>query len=140
MTLVRRYEIAEESMAPTLLPGDYVVAKQVRSNIDRGSIVVFEHQDLVGYELVKRVIALEGEKVLAVNGRVDIDGAPDIDTWAQDRSNWSGEWTVPQGSVFVLGDRRLHSQGDSREVGPIPLVDLHRVVFRYWPARRIAWF
>ena len=45
-------------MRPTLNPGDYVVASTGRTP-GRGDIVVFEHPDRSGFEVVKRVVAVE---------------------------------------------------------------------------------
>src|SRR5438093_1499545 len=55
-----RVEVEEESMTPTLEPGDYLLAVRSRS-VRRGSLVVLEHPDRPGYEMVKRVAAMPGE-------------------------------------------------------------------------------
>ncbi len=56
---LRRYEIAEESMAPKLLPGDYVVAVRRPRRVRPGAVVVFEHPGRPGFTLVKRVVAID---------------------------------------------------------------------------------
>ena len=48
-----RYEIAEESMAPALGPGDWVLAEKRPRRIRPGMVVVFEMRP--GFEAVKRV-------------------------------------------------------------------------------------
>jgi hypothetical protein len=57
-----RVEVAGASMAPTLRSGDFLVAVRSRG-IHRGSLVVVEHPDRTGYEMVKRVGAVPGDRV-----------------------------------------------------------------------------
>ncbi len=107
-----RFEIAERSMAPALLPGDYVVAVRY-APVERGSVVVFPHPGRDDFYLVKRVAALPGDEVA---GRI-----------------------LEAGLVWVLGDDLNASTDDSRALGPIPIGAIEaRVVWRYWPARRIG--
>ncbi|HEV8419899.1 MAG TPA: signal peptidase I [Actinomycetota bacterium] len=106
-------EVEGESMAPTLRPGDYLVAVRLR-RVRRGSLVVVEHPDRPGYEMVKRVAALPGERV-------------------EDRILGTDEY-------WVTGDN-VDGSSDSRNFGPVgPDVLRGRVVLRYWPARRTNWF
>ncbi len=49
---MRRFEIADMSMAPALLPGDYLIARRDESP-GPGEIVVFEQR--AGFWMVKRV-------------------------------------------------------------------------------------
>jgi signal peptidase I len=45
----------------------------------------------------------------------------------------AGQWVVPQGEIFLLGDHRSHS-ADSREFGPVTLDHvIGRAWLRYWP-------
>jgi nickel-type superoxide dismutase maturation protease len=101
-----RVEVDGESMAPTLKPGDYLVA--VRSHgVRRGSIVVVEHPSRPGYEMVKRVGAMPGE-------------------WVPDRMLGPDEY-------WITGDNPDGST-DSRTFGPVSIEAIRgRVMFRYWP-------
>ena len=134
---VRRYEVAEESMAPELMPGDYLLTVPA-GNPWRGDLVVFPHPARPGFELVKRVVALPGRHVTIGAGQVHLDGAPLAERWADGPTRPEGEWTVPAGHVFVLGDRRSVSVDDSRQIGPVPIQGAWRVAARYWPAGRIG--
>ncbi|MDH3499527.1 MAG: signal peptidase I [Acidimicrobiia bacterium] len=128
--IYRRFEVAERSMEPTLSAGDYVVASRYVDRMQLGDIVVFEHPQQGGFWLVKRVIGVAGDVVVIDDGRVTRNGA------AVDGLNTPGQgtWKVPAGALFVLGDNRQASSGDSRSLGPVSigLVD-GVVVFRYWP-------
>ncbi len=136
---VRRYEIAEHSMAPTLLAGDYVVAVAVRRPVVRGDIVILDDLDRPGFELVKRVIGLPGEVVTVANGQVHIDGAVLPEPWADGPTLPGGEWQLGSDEIFVLGDHRAASSGDGREIGPVPeRAAAWSVEFRYWPAGRFG--
>jgi len=52
---LRRYEIAEESMAPSLRPGDRVLATRRPREVRPGNVVVFQLRP--GFDVVKRVVA-----------------------------------------------------------------------------------
>ncbi|HSJ28485.1 MAG TPA: nickel-type superoxide dismutase maturation protease [Acidimicrobiia bacterium] len=59
---MRRFRIAEESMLPTLRPGDIVLATTDRRP-PAGSVVVFRHPRREDLWLVKRVTALGGDEM-----------------------------------------------------------------------------
>jgi signal peptidase I len=105
-------------MAPTLLPGDWALAVSVRRP-KRGDIVVVEHPDRPGYEMVKRVGAVPGEVVARTN--------PDGTSIAQ---------VLARDEFWVLGDHEPAST-DSRHFGPVGLDGLKaRVILVYWPTER----
>lgn len=136
---LRRYEVAEHSMAPTLLPGDYVVAIRSRRAPMRGDVIVFPHPSRHGFELVKRVVALPGEHVAIRSGRTYIDDAALPEPWAAAPTRPDGEWLLGAGELFVLGDARALSAEDSRDIGPVSLAGAAWVVTcRYWPRQRIG--
>jgi inner membrane protease subunit 1 len=57
-----RVAIEGPSMAPSLLPGDWVIVVTPPS-YRRGDVVVVEHPGRPGYEMVKRLIAVPGDPV-----------------------------------------------------------------------------
>lgn len=135
--VLRRFEIREGSMAPTLEPGDWVIAKRRSEPLSRGDIVVFEDPTGTGMNLVKRVIGVSGERVGIDSGRVTIDGSVLADRWANGVTTPDGQWDVPDGHVWVLGDNRPASKSDSRLYGPIPVETARwHVAGRYWPSTR----
>ena len=83
--------------------------------------------------LVKRAIGLPGEDLSIAGGQVAIDGAVLGEAWADGPTLPDGNWPIPTGSIFTLGDNRRFSSGDGRSSGPVPLAGVRRAVWRYWP-------
>lgn len=135
--LLRRFAIREASMTPTLLDGDWVVAKRRTGVLERGDIVVLDDPGGSGLQLTKRVIGLPGERIGIEGGRVTVNGALLADRWASGATRPDGEWTVGEDEVWLLGDNRAHSISDGRVLGPVPVRDIHwTIVARYWPRDR----
>lgn len=114
------------SMEPNFEGGDFVlVNKQAYTNGNepqKGDVIVFQsrQKDENGDDkkLIKRVIAVEGETVSVDKGKVYINGQELNDEYTKDGIT-NGEVApvvVPEGTVFCLGDNRLHST-DSRFLG-----------------------
>jgi len=137
--LTRRFEIKESSMAPTLEPGDWVLARRRIATPERGDVIVFREPSEAGLNLVKRTIGLPGEDVAITEGRVTINGAVLADPWAHGSTSIDGSWYIPEGHVWVLGDNRGASASDGRTIGPTPIEGIDwQLVSRYWPANRIG--
>ncbi|MDA8083836.1 MAG: signal peptidase I [Nitrospiraceae bacterium] len=109
----------------------------------RGEIIVFKYPEDTKRDFIKRVIAIGGDtvesrdKVVYVNGRKLVEPYvqhvdPDIRPRGADPRDNFGPITVPEGSVFVMGDNRDQSY-DSRFWG---FVDLDKIkgdaVIIYW--------
>jgi len=134
---LHRFAVVEASMRPTLEPGDWLVAQRRTAPPRRGDIVVFEHPEVPGFWVVKRVVGLPGERVEVAGGQVHVDGAILAEPWAEGPTLPEGTWEVPRDAVWVLGDQRALSAADSRTLGPLPLVRVPwKVVARYWPLER----
>lgn len=130
--------VGSDSMAPSFCAGDRLLL--LRGGVDRapqsGDVVTFEHDDGDGARSwLKRVVAVGGQTVTVDDGVVVVDGAPAVEPYL-DEASVDGTFfrlvTVPDGSVFVLGDGREFST-DSRDFGPVPVADVTgRVVGRVW--------
>ena len=120
--LVRLIGVDGHSMVPTLQDGDrlLVVNSLLHHDYQYGDIVVLRKSSFMTEPIVKRVIATAGQTV-------DIDfttGSVYVDdvlleedyiaelTFQQEGTEFP--LTVPEGSVFVMGDNRNHSN-DSRD-------------------------
>ena len=152
--LLQPYEVPTGSMEDTIEVGDRIVGEKVTRWLDmpvsRGDIVVFKNPDGTSDHdiLVKRVIATEGQTVDLRGGRVYVDGAALDEPYVTGQS-WpllqqapgvavSFPYTVPAGSVWVMGDNRENS-ADSRYFGAVPQDSVQAVVvFRYWPLNRLG--
>ena len=134
-----------DSMMNTLNHGEHLIISDIFYTPQRGDIVVFEdYSTTLDKAVVKRVIGLPGETVkivMTADGKfnVYIDGELlDEDYAYYDQkflSYSSGEWTVGENEVFVMGDNRFNSK-DSRDsgVGPISVDSiLGKVIFRFYP-------
>jgi len=106
--------------------------------------VTFDNPDGSGSTLIKRVIATGGQTVDLVGGVVYVDGEPldepytlgkasDPLPYSLSGSEISYPYTVPEGSVWVMGDNRTNSL-DSRYFGTIRVDDItSKAVFIFWP-------
>lgn len=164
--VIQTFFIPSGSMKDTLLVGDHLfvnryiygpaptaVERQLlpARSVKRGDILVFRSVEEPGIDVVKRCIAIAGDKVeisgkhLYLNGeRVEDDAyAQNLDPsviprsrrYAQHplapRDNF-GPLVVPPGHVFCMGDNRDFSH-DSRFWGPLPLSHVKgRAFLIYW--------
>lgn len=126
------------SMVPTIDEFSYIFATRVHNpqkNLERGDIVVFE-SDETGKTLVKRLIGLPGETVVLDNtGKVFIDGEELDEPYVKNRSKISGDFNVPEGCYFFLGDNRSNSlDARSWENPYIPAEKIEgKAQFTIWP-------
>ena len=141
-TLIQTYYIPSTSMTPTLEVGDRLMVYKLAfsiGDVEQGDLVVFcrpsRLPDSPINDFVKRVVALEGEKVEVTDGDLYIDGSRVDEPYLKSSTvtNDFEEVEVPDGHVFVMGDNRQNSR-DSRDFGPIQEELLVGEVFlRIWP-------
>jgi signal peptidase I len=147
--LEARY-IPSGSMLPTLQLQDRVLVEKLRPRLHRplppGTIVVFHAPPALvaaGYDpgaaLIKRVVAVAGDRVEVKEGRLWRNGIPAEPDWAREPMDYALEpLVVPAGQVLVLGDNRNASL-DSHLWGPLPDSDLiGTAIWRYWPLARFG--
>lgn len=115
-----------ESMLPTLHDKDLLLLRSIAYTPEQGDVIVLtkDFSGYVDYPIVKRVVAVENQTVHIDydEGKIYVDGvALDEPYTNENYLTYQGpvmsvnDITVPEGSVFVLGDNRNHSS-DSRHV------------------------
>ncbi len=155
-SVVEAFWVPSGSMLPTIQIGDHLfvnklaygmhlpfVGKEVTQwrPLERGDIIVFTSPVDHKTDLIKRVIAVEGDRVEIRNKRLRINGTEVDDPHANftdphvrdtaPRDNF-GPVTVPPGKFFVMGDNRDQSY-DSRYWGVADATDVKgKAMFIYW--------
>jgi len=124
------------SMVPTLQDGEYVLVNRLayRSGLPtRGDIIVFVSPQAPNLDLIKRVIGLPGDTVKIFDGQVQINGQTLQEPYIAAAPIYNGEWQVPEGNLFVLGDNRNDSS-DSHAWGLLPIDNvIGKAILIYWP-------
>ncbi|KAF4410904.1 MULTISPECIES: signal peptidase I [Streptomyces] len=118
--LYQPYTVPTDSMAPTVAPGDRVLAERIDGGeVRRGDVVVFTDEVWGDLPMIKRVVGTGGDKVACCDdeGRLTVNGEPVDESYLPgdgpaSPSTFSA--TVPRDSLFLLGDNRGASL-DSRE-------------------------
>jgi signal peptidase I len=162
------YQVDGPSMETTLHNNDRLIVwkipktwARVTGSVyipNRGDVVIFTDRALANFgqdpdkQLIKRVIALPGERVTITDGIVTVYNnehprgfqpdttLPYSETTVIPETPGDVDTKVPENQVFVLGDNRPNSL-DSGEFGPI---DAHNIVgklvMRVLPANKIKAF
>ncbi len=156
--VIQAFKIPSRSMVPTLLVGDQILVNKFIygvkipylrktiipvTNPQKGDIVVFIYPNDRSKDFIKRVIGIAGDKIEIKNKRIFINDKEYSDSYGvysdnliypgiiQPRDNF-GPVTVPQGSLFVMGDNRDESS-DSRYWGFVDIKDVEGKAFIiYW--------
>jgi signal peptidase I len=154
--VVQPYYVPSESMEPTLhgcsgCTNDRVLVEKVSyraHGVRAQDIVVFTRPkglQVPDKVLIKRVIALAGDRVAAKKGQIYVNGLPitepylnrDKSCYARSPDENFGPRTVPNRSIFVMGDNRCNST-DSRDFGAVPTSSVvGRAFLIFWPLTRI---
>lgn len=137
------YEIPSGSMEETIQIGDMVFSEKVTyytRSPEPGDIVTFADPEVAGRTLIKRCIAVAGQTInIDQTGVLYIDGVAQSESYTDGKvtlpldSDITYPYTVPEGSIWVMGDNRTNSQ-DSRYFGAIKVSTVTgRAVLTYWP-------
>ncbi len=142
--------IPSGSMLPTLQLQDRILVEKLRPRlhlpIALGSVVVFHPPPALlaaGYDpnaaLIKRVVALAGDRIEVRQGMLWRNDAPVAQDWAAESMDYAlPALTVPEHHLLVLGDNRNASL-DSHLWGPLPESEVvGTAIWRYWPPRRFG--
>jgi signal peptidase I len=144
--IVQPFVIPTGSMIPTIEIGDRVLADKLVFRFvrepERGDIVVFDDPSGQHPQLIKRVIATEGETVDVQDGKVLVDGEVLDEPYTYGKQTDPGSVSLPvtigDGEVWLMGDNRPES-GDSRFFGARPVSTVRgRAFWTYWPPSRFG--
>ena len=119
----RIIQVDGSSMVPTLVNGDKLIVWGAGYTPQRGDVVIVDSYTSYGKPLVKRVIAKGGDTISIDYdaGTVEVNGELLQEDYIAEPTHLGYDvefpYTVPEGTVFVMGDNRVVS-ADSRVVGP----------------------
>lgn len=148
--VVQQFQVAGSSMLTTLHDTDRVLVNKLSYRLHeprRGDVVVLKTMENSGErDLIKRVIALPGETVDIRGCQVYVDDQLLVEPYLDpevapctDANTFDFPFTVPEDTVFVMGDNRPGSK-DSREIGPVAFSDLlGRAFVVIWPTDDWQW-
>lgn len=102
------------SMLPTIKLNDRILVTRIHNlnNLHRGEIIVFKSDEL-NETLVKRLVGLPGDKVSVKEDGVYVNNVKLDEPYVESPGGLTGEYEVPEGKYFFLGDNRPVSN-DSR--------------------------
>jgi len=124
------------SMRPTLDDGEFVLVSKLSykfGEFNRGDIIVFHFPLDPQEELIKRIIGLPGDHVHVEGNQLYLNGELMNEDYIAEAPLYSGDWTVAEGFLFVLGDNRNNSN-DSKDWGLLPQENVvGKAVLIYWP-------
>ena len=124
------------SMRPTLDDGEFVLVSKLSykfGEFNHGDIVVFHFPLDPEEELIKRIIGLPGDHVHVEGNQLYLNGVLMNEDYIAEAPLYSGDWTVAEGYLFVLGDNRNNSN-DSKDWGLLPQENVvGKAVLIYWP-------
>lgn len=152
--VVQAFKIPSGSMKNTLLIGDHILVNKFIygvkepfsgftlipvKNPKRGDIAVFKYPQDPSKDFIKRVVGVAGDRIEIRNKQVYVNGKRQKHSFAIFTDNRSlpgrddiGPITVPEDSLFVMGDNRDNSH-DSRFWGFVKLKDVKGKAFIiYW--------
>ncbi len=127
------------SMEPTLQSGEFVVVNKLAYKLGEpqvGDVIIFQYPRDPDQEYIKRVIGTPDDHVKIENGMVYVNGVLLNEPYIAAQPAYQNEWTIPDNTIFVLGDNRNNSS-DSHTWGPVPIdYVIGKALFVYWPPER----
>ncbi len=131
-----RVRVDGYSMQPTLHDGEFVLVNKLAYKLGQphyGDVIVFQFPRNINQEYIKRIIGLPGDHIRIKGGQVIVNEEALNEPYIAAPPTYQSEWTVPEGSLFVLGDNRNNSS-DSHNWGPVPTeYVVGKAIFVYWP-------
>jgi len=142
--IAQSFLVKGTSMEPTLHDGERLIVNKFiyRFRPPRtGDIIVFKYPGDPSKKFIKRVIGEPGDSVWIENATVYVNNRPLDEPYILEEMDSDFERvTVPQDTIFVLGDNRNGSR-DSRysDVGFVPLENVvGKAIFVFWPLSEVT--
>jgi len=124
------------SMLPTLHDGEFVLVNRLAYRLGTaapGDIIVFRSVNQADLDLIKRIVGTPGDRIVIGDGKVAVNGTTLKEPYINAAPRYSGQWSVPDGYLFVLGDNRNDSS-DSHAWGLLPIQNvIGKAILIYWP-------
>ena len=117
-------QCSDLGMFPAIEAGDLLLAYRLQKEYTKGDVVLYT---VDGARYLGRITARSGDLVLLDDsGNLTVNGTTQggeimYPTYAKEGIRYP--LTIPQDSLFILGDYRTQTQ-DSRDFGPIPLKNI----------------
>ena len=131
-----RVRVDGVSMLPTLQNGEFILVNKLAYDMGsatRGDIIVFRSTTTPDLDLIKRIMGIPGDKISIHAGQVVINGQTLSEPYINAIPDYNGDWQVPDGYLFVLGDNRNDSS-DSHLWGFLPEENvIGKALVIYWP-------
>ena len=142
--IAQSFLVKGTSMEPTLHDGERLIVNKFiyRFRPPRtGDIIVFKYPGDPSKKFIKRVIGEPGDSVWIENATVYVNNRPLDEPYILEEMDSDFERvTVPQDTIFVLGDNRNGSR-DSRysDVGFVPLKNVvGKAISVFWPLSEVT--
>jgi signal peptidase I len=123
-----------------LYPGELLLVSKLAFTLGEphhGDVIIFHAPNNPGEDYIKRIIGVPGDVVEVSNFQVKVNGVVLIEPYIAAEPGYNGSWTVPEDSLFVLGDNR-NSSSDSHAWGFVPMDEvIGKALFVYWPFKEI---
>lgn len=135
--VVESYVVKGMSMEPTLHDGERLLVSKFSYRLRPprpGDIIIFRSPLSPRDDLIKRVIAVGGDRVEVVGGEASVNGKPMDERYiSRPDGTMVPPIRVPYGRMFVMGDNRPNSE-DSRVFGPVSTDRVKgKAVLVWWP-------
>jgi len=136
----RRVVVQGWSMYPTLAPGERVLFDTLAYRVERprrGDVVLAKHPERPSMKLVKRVVAVPGDRVTTQGDDWRVEEAASQGVPPSEGAAGAQVWTLGEDEYFLLGDAPDLST-DARHFGAVSGRDIQaRAWLVYWPLRRL---
>ena len=136
-----RVKVFNISMQPTLKQGYLLLVNKLAYKLgepEYGDVIVFHYNGDQQEDYIKRVIGLPGDEVDIHDGVVRVNDMVLTEPYIMEVPGYTGKWSVPEGSLFVLGDNRNHSS-DSHQWGYVQMEwVVGKALYIYWPFEAIS--